>query len=251
MSLQAVILAAGRGTRLQPLTAERSKAMVAVAGRPLIEHVIDSLAEVEPHEIIVVAAPNDSELLDYCARRRFRVVTQESPRGAGDALLRARPLVHSDPFIVSACDSFCEPAHVAALVARHRESLASATLSLLEVAGGESQSGRSAAFTSGDRVIRLIEKPSPSEARDSRFIALPLFILTPAIFPYLEALTPSPRGEIEIQAAIQHLIEAGLATSWHHAARRWQVTTVEDAETLTAEFRARRAEGRAVLPVRS
>ncbi len=68
--MQGVLLAAGKGTRLQPLTLARTKAMAPVAGRPLGVRVADLLVAQGINELIVVVSPSDEEVQPYFARAR-------------------------------------------------------------------------------------------------------------------------------------------------------------------------------------
>ena len=63
--MQAVILAAGRGTRLYPITKTRTKAMCPVAGKPIIERVMDTLIAYGISDFILVISPDDSEIVGY------------------------------------------------------------------------------------------------------------------------------------------------------------------------------------------
>ncbi len=101
--MQAVILAAGEGTRLRPLTLERPKALVMVAGRPLLEHIIDALPAEVDEIILVVGYKADmikKHFGDSYKGRSIRYVYQWMPAGTAHTLSMARPFLDDDRFIL-------------------------------------------------------------------------------------------------------------------------------------------------------
>jgi NDP-sugar pyrophosphorylase family protein len=74
--MQAVVLAAGRGTRLGSLTARRSKAMLPVTGQPLVGRVIERLRAAGDRDLVVVGGPDDQELAEYCKEQSYVIQTE-------------------------------------------------------------------------------------------------------------------------------------------------------------------------------
>src|SRR3954470_13501057 len=114
--MQGVLLAAGKGKRLQPLTLERSKAMAPVAGKPLSGRVADLLVAQRIDELIVVIGPNDSEVQPYFASQAnlsvpVRFVVQHERIGMAHALGLAAPWLVGD-FMMSACDNLVSIEHI-------------------------------------------------------------------------------------------------------------------------------------------
>jgi bifunctional UDP-N-acetylglucosamine pyrophosphorylase/glucosamine-1-phosphate N-acetyltransferase len=99
--MQAVILAAGEGKRMRPLTLELPKPLIKVAGKPILEHIIDALPE-EIDEVIVIVGYKgkmiEDHLGDSYGGRRIRYVHQWMPAGTAHALSIARPLING-PFL--------------------------------------------------------------------------------------------------------------------------------------------------------
>ncbi len=96
--MQCVILAAGKGTRMRPLTDTIPKPLIPVAGRPILEHIIDALPN-EIDEVVVVVSYLKEQIMEWGGEmfhgRRMKYVTQENPAGGtGDALLCARGVLH-------------------------------------------------------------------------------------------------------------------------------------------------------------
>lgn len=100
--MQAVILAAGEGRRLRPLTLERPKALVEVAGRPVLEYIIDALPKEIDEVILVIGYMADmlrKHFGDSYGGRRIRYVHQWMPAGTAHALSMAEPLLREGRFL--------------------------------------------------------------------------------------------------------------------------------------------------------
>ncbi len=238
MSMQGVLLAAGKGTRLQPLTLVRSKAMAPVAGRPLAARVADLLVAQGIIELIVVLSPHDVELRAYFSHQAdlgvpVRFVEQAERKGMAHALGLAAPLIAAD-FIMSACDNLVSVEHVAALVHAHRQGQATATLSLMPIDIAEA-SKTGIVEWDAPFVRRIVEKPAPEEA-PSNIASLPLYVFAPDVLSLLPAITPSPRGEYELQDAIQMLIERTGRVLGVLTEARQQVTNAADLLALNGEY---------------
>lgn len=105
--MQAVILAAGKGVRMQPLTLERPKPLVLIDNRPLLEHIIDALPSVVDEIILVVgykAAMIQEHFGASYQGRRIRYVKQWMAAGTAHALSMAAPLLTSDRFFMLNAD---------------------------------------------------------------------------------------------------------------------------------------------------
>jgi NDP-sugar pyrophosphorylase family protein len=208
--MQAVILAAGKGTRLHPITLKRSKAMLPILGKPIIERIMENIAANGVDEFIVVTSPEDNEIRQHFQgvsklAAYVQFVIQPERKGAGDALRYAAPLIRGD-FIQSACDSLVAAEDIGRLLAIWQEQpRPTAVLSLLRVPMEHIPKTGIVAFD-GMFVTRIIEKPSLAEA-PSDISSLPLYCFPLQILDSLADLPLSPRGEYEIQPAIQALID--------------------------------------------
>ena len=100
--MQAVILAAGEGKRLRPLTLERPKPLVLVAGRPILEHIIDAFPSEIDEVILVIGYKSDmirQHFGDSYKGRSIVYVEQLAPTGTAHALILARPFLHEGRFL--------------------------------------------------------------------------------------------------------------------------------------------------------
>lgn len=248
--MQLVVLAAGKGTRLRPVTDHRSKAMVPVLGEPLVARAVAPWLELGVRELVVVVGPGDREIRELFSRSAGRepdvaVVEQRHRRGMADALAAAAPLVRGD-FAVTACDSLIPGEVVGRMLGAHRPG--SAVLSLMDVA--PDLVARSASVVcDGDRVRRIVEKPAPG-AEPSSTVSLPHYVLPRRILDILPGLAPSPRGEIELQGAIQRLIDADVRVTGVRTSSRSQVSSPDDLLALNLDLLRRSPSLQTVEPER-
>ncbi len=208
--MQGVILAAGKGSRLQPITLNRSKAMLPILGKPIVERVMEDLAANGVDDFILVVSPDDRYINRYFRRESqldadIRFVYQPERKGMAEALQRAAPLICGD-FLLSACDNLISAEHVRQMLMRwESEPRPNAVLTLM---GVDWEAIRSTGIVEqhGPWITRIVEKPRPEEA-PSNISSLPLYCFNPRILDYLPEVPPSPRGEYELQDAIQMLID--------------------------------------------
>ena len=208
--MQGIILAAGKGSRLQPITLKRSKAMVPILGKPIVERVMEDLAANGVDDFVLVVSPDDLYITRYFRRESdieadVRFVYQPQRLGMADALLCAAPLI-TDDFILSACDNLISAEHVGRMIAAWQSSpRPNAVLTLMPIEPDRLGSVGIVEMD-GPWITRITEKPPPEEA-PSNISSLPLYCFSPLILDYLPQVRLSPRGEYELQDAIQMLIE--------------------------------------------
>jgi NDP-sugar pyrophosphorylase family protein len=209
--LQGVILAAGKGSRLQPITLKRSKAMLPILGKPIVERVMETFYANGVRDFILVVSQDDRNIVNYFNEEselevNITFVVQEERLGMANALQRAASYIHQD-FVLSACDNLAPAQHVAELMERQQKDGAiHATLSLMRIDPSSVSKTGIVEMVDG-RVTHIVEKPRLEEA-PSNIASLPLYVFTPRILDYLPQIPVSPRGEYELQDAIQMLIEA-------------------------------------------
>jgi glucose-1-phosphate thymidylyltransferase len=238
--VQGVILAAGKGTRLHPITLKRSKAMAPIMGKPIVERVMAGLVENGVRDFVLVVSPEDGELKRHFLERSdldvsIQFVIQPERLGMANALRLAAPHLRGD-FILSACDNLVSPAHIADLLAAHRARSAQATLSLMEI--DLAQASRTGVVEWRDeRIWRIVEKPAP-EAAPSNISSLPLYVFSAGILDLLPAVKLSVRGEYELQDAIQMLIEQNRLVTGVLTESRLQLTNSSDLLALNRHYLA-------------
>jgi bifunctional UDP-N-acetylglucosamine pyrophosphorylase/glucosamine-1-phosphate N-acetyltransferase len=237
--MQGVILAAGKGSRLHPITLDRSKAMLPILGKPIVEHVIEMFVNNGIDDLILVVSPDDREITRYFRRESpiqadVRFVYQPERKGMANALQCAAPLISED-FVLSACDNLVGESDIAELLATMRgDEEPNAVLTLLPVE--EDRLGSVGIVEmDGSWITRIVEKPDPADA-PSDISSLPLYVFARKILDYLPEVPVSPRGEYELQDAIQMLIEREGRVTGVVIDHRMTLTNAADLLALNREY---------------
>ena len=196
--MDAIILAAGLGTRLRPHTLTTPKPLLPVMGRPILDWIIGSLPPVD--RLIVVVNYLAEQIEAYLAKqthiKNWMTVRQDVPRGTGDALRVCRPHVHADRLLVLNGDDLYGSADLAAL--------ASKPMGLLAHPVDEPRKFGIVFPRSDGTLDKIIEKPD----LDGRQLAnIGAYLFPKSAFEI--DLPLSPRGEYEITDAVSTLAKSG------------------------------------------
>lgn len=199
--VKAVVLAAGKGTRLQPLTATRQKGMISIAGKPILYHVLSAVKRLGIRDVLMVVGDFKEQVMDYFGDGRnldlnIKYVEQKKPRGTGHAVLQVKDKVH-DSFILLNGDLIFEHSIMDELGNYRGENTVVA-------AKVENPSEYGVIRMEGSRLKDIVEKPAPGK-EPSNLVNTGIYLLEPEIFDYLEKLKPSPRGEYEFTEALKGL----------------------------------------------
>lgn len=235
----AVVPAAGQGTRMLPATKAVPKELLPIMERPALQFIIDEAVGAGVDHVVIVtsrskpaieeyfvSAPDVEESLDRQGRtrlaedlrrigRQVRIsfVHQDAPRGLGHAVGRAREAVGDEPFFVLLPDELMEDSSLLLAMGEvfsHTErgvvalkAMASHDLSrygiVTPVGEREPRDGGTAV-----PIADIVEKPAPGTA-PSDLAIIGRYALTPDVFDILDALSPSPSGEIQLTDALNRL----------------------------------------------
>jgi len=232
---QAVILAAGRGTRLGPATARIPKPMLDVGGRPLIDRIIGSLAAAGIRKLVVVTGYLADRLENHLAGGSplpIAFVRQAEPTGTAGAAGMARRFVGQEPFLMCWGDIATAPDHFAQVLSAWEPGGAGA-VGVNEVADVRQLSA--VVFDARRVITSIVEKPSGPPP--SRWNSTGILALTSRIWPHIARLDPSPRGELEMTDAISSMIDAGERLVAVPLSGPWfDVGTFRDLEAARATF---------------
>jgi glucose-1-phosphate thymidylyltransferase len=237
--MQAVILAAGRGKRLHPFTLVRSKAMLPVVGKPFIARILDRFIENSIFQCVIVHNPNDQHIQAFFSQNpqpgiELNFIEQDEPQGMAHALLQAETLIQGD-FLLSACDSLLPSTDYAILLSAWNSTpKPNAVLSLLPVASQEAGSTALVRLQNG-WISEIIEKPQTNHLI-SNISSLPIYIFNQQIFSFLKQIQPSIRGELELQDAIQRLINQQGYVLGTMVSGRLNLTSAEDLLDINLHF---------------
>jgi glucose-1-phosphate thymidylyltransferase len=206
--MQAVILAAGKGTRLRPLTDDKPKVMVEVDGKPLIEDVFDNLIDVGIDEFVVVVGYKKEKIIEhYGDEYRGVPITythQREQLGLAHALLQAEPHVDDD-FVLMLGDNVFR-ANLGDVIRRQQEDRADAAFLVEEVPMEEASRYGVCDTNEYGEIIELVEKPDDPP---SNLVMTGFYSFTPAVFEACHLVQPSDRGEYELPDAVDLLIQSG------------------------------------------
>lgn len=201
--MKAIVLCAGAGTRLRPLTFARPKHLLPVAGRAVLDHVLESLAEAAIEEVVLVVGPESEHLRGFVGDgsrwgMRTEYVVQHPPRGLADAVRCAQAEVEGERFIVHLGDDLLGEG-VSEFVSSFAGSDAQGSLIVKRV---EDPRQFGVIVVEGDRVVGAVEKP-PDPPSDLAIVGV--YGFGPEVFDAIEDIEPSARGELEITDAIDLL----------------------------------------------
>jgi UDP-N-acetylglucosamine diphosphorylase / glucose-1-phosphate thymidylyltransferase / UDP-N-acetylgalactosamine diphosphorylase / glucosamine-1-phosphate N-acetyltransferase / galactosamine-1-phosphate N-acetyltransferase len=224
--VQAILLAAGKGTRMWPLATRRPKPLLPVAGRSLLLRMLDALAAAGATRCVVVvghgAAQIEAAVASWQGAMRVHCVPQGEPRGTGHAVAAAADHVDDDCLLAMA-DGLVAPVTLAAL-ARARGFVVAAH----EVADA---SRYGALRVDGDRVLGIAEKSPqpPSRLVNTGFYRVPL-----AAIRACTSLEPSPRGELEFTDVLAAWATQGKvhwipAQQWLDVGTPWDLLAAHEA----------------------
>ncbi len=212
--MKALILAAGYGTRLHPLTQFRPKAMLPLMGKPMLHHVIDTVRKAGLKEIVLVVGHYKEQIEEYFGNGerlgvQISYAVQAEPKGEYDAVLAAeKSLAEDDRFLMTDCD-------IITMTTRFNDTLKAAksgdmALSLFEVPN-PSQFGVVA--LEGNKITTIVEKPQPG-TEPSNLAVAGVYVFTKAIFDAI-------RKTKDLEVGIQRLIDAGHTVYGSHSKEPW------------------------------
>jgi glucose-1-phosphate thymidylyltransferase len=201
----AIVPAAGIGTRLRPQTHTIPKALLNVAGKPILAHILDALVDRGIERIIVVAGYKGERVRAYLAeryRQGVEVIEQSERLGLGHAVHAAAGTIESGPVLIVLGDTIVEP---------QWEDFLSGDEAVIGVKEVEDPRRFGVVEVEGERVVRLVEKPADPPS--------PLAIVGIYYFPDARPLFASlagliardmrTKGEYQLTDALQAMLQAG------------------------------------------
>jgi glucose-1-phosphate thymidylyltransferase len=205
--MKAVVLAAGKGTRLYPITRHIPKALMPLANKLTIEYVFDRLKEIDATDICLVVGENEAAIKKALGSgKQFGVklsyARQPEPKGLAHALSFAKSFVRNVDFVLYLGDGLFSPGFRDHADRFQKENCAN--LNLVQWVDDPRRFG--VAELEDDRILRLVEKPTHPR---SNYVMAGVYFFRKEIWVAIAKLKPSARGEYEITDAIQALIDDG------------------------------------------
>lgn len=216
-----MILTAGEGTRMRPLTLTRPKTMLPISGKPILQYNIESIRDAGIDEIFLVVGYKKNVIKKYFADgKEFGVklsyLIQEKQLGTAHAIGKGKNVIDEE-FIVVNGDVITDPNLIKEVINYYERNTPDTLLLLTKV---KDPSSFGIVELEDDKVKNIIEKPKPEEA-PSDLANAGIYIFNPIIFNYIEKTQKSPRGEYEITDSIMMEIKDGIDVRGFVSKKRW------------------------------
>ena len=223
--MKALILSGGKGSRLQPITYTHAKQLVPVANKPVLFYVLETIVGAGITDIGIIVGDTATEIEDalkdgkaFGADVSITYIRQEQPLGLAHAVKTAQSFLQNERFLMFLGDNFIEEDIVSVVrYFSHPHCPLHAQVFLKQVPDPQqfgvaqlcTQNGELITSVAGIdeatiHIHRLIEKPKEPV---SNFALIGIYLFDEHIFEGVDAIAPSPRGELEITDAIQYLID--------------------------------------------
>ncbi len=242
--MKAVILAAGKGTRMRELTNELPKPMLPVEGKPILEHIIGGLLLAGIKNIFIVTGFRADVIESYFGDgskwgAHITYGRQEVQDGTGKAPEVAREFIAHSSFLLTYGDILVAPDTYAKMVHRFNEGYFSGVITVTR--GEDVTKGGINFFDEQFCLKRLVEKPTHEQVEqlrqdgwikpgDPAWYNAGIYIFKPSLFEFTAKLQKSPRGEYELTDAVTALITTGHTLAGFEIPGRW--VDVRDPEVL-------------------
>ena len=206
---KAVLLAAGRGTRMRDLTANAPKPMIKVRGKPILLHIVEGLQSAGMKDFLIIIGYHGEMVREYfgdgtCFGLRISYAIQTVQDGTGRVVELAREFVGAEPFILHYGDILVDPQNYERLA-----TLSPETEAIVTVKGNEDVSKGGAVFVNERMEVTDVREKAKAGEPISRWYNAGIYSFRPTIFDFTAKLQPSPRGEYELTDAIRALAQSG------------------------------------------
>ncbi len=229
--MKAVILAAGKGTRLSPLTHNRPKQMLTLAGKPLLAHILDELNKVGITDIIIVIGFKGDMIKDYIKDLHLQVsinfIEQNDQKGTGHATSIVGDEIGGKPFLLINGDII--PSHH--LLKNILNTFRKEQLPGIVTSKTNNLDGFGVVQALNGELTKVIEKPKKTRSSND-FVNVGIYIITNEVIEALKTVVLSPRGEIELTDAFNQValdtqvkIVETSKDSWMHISYPWDLLT--------------------------
>ena len=227
---KAVILAAGRGTRMRELTVDLPKPMIEVRGKPVLQHIVEGLRDAAICELLIVVGYRGDTVRNFLGDgSRYDIAiqyaTQTVQDGTGRVVDLARDFVGDSPFVLSYGDILVDPTNYKRVVRLPKN-----VETIITVTRGEDVSKGGAVYLNEQMELIDIREKSRPDQTTSPWHNAGLYAFRPSIFEFTGKLQPSPRGEYELTDAIRDFAQSGQKVKALELTGEW--ADVRDPEIL-------------------
>lgn len=233
--MKAVILAAGKGTRMKDLTNEVPKPMLKVQGKPILEHILEGLLSAGIHDVFIVTGFRAEVIESYFGngerwKARIAYGRQLVQDGTGKAPEIAKEFVGPSPFLLTYGDILVKPETYQQMIQRYNQGYFSGVVTVTR--GEDVTKGGLNFFDDKFCLKRVVEKPSAEQIEQLRrdgwlkpntpaWYNAGIYIFRPSLFEFTARLQKSPRGEYELTDAITGLVNTNHQLAGLEIQGRW------------------------------
>ena len=227
---KAVLLAAGRGTRMRELTTDLPKPMIKVRNKPILLHILEGLQAAAIKNFLIIVGYQSEAVRNYfgdgtCFGLRINYATQPVQDGTGKVVNLARDFADNSAFVLGYGDILIDPQNYKRII-----DLTDDVEAIITVTRGEDVSKGGAVFLNEEmELVDLREKSKPDEPTSSWYNA-GIYTFRTSIFDFTAKLKPSPRGEYELTDAVRELTRSGKKVKALELTGEW--ADVRDPEVL-------------------
>ncbi len=207
--MKAVILAAGEGNRLRPITSSHPKPLIPLAGKPLLEHTILGLKDAGIDHILLIVGYKETLIKDYFNKYSddlkiiIEYVTQDQYLGTAHATGYAKDFIKNESFLLMYGDLLVDPVVFQEVVKKYNENKVEGLISLIEVKNPQDYGIIS--LDSQGKVNSITEKPQP-DTEMGNLANAGIYIFSHLIFDVIEKTQKSIRNEYEFTDSMEILI---------------------------------------------
>lgn len=242
--MKAIILAAGKGTRMRELTSDVPKPMLPVQGKPILEHILEGLLQAGIRDICIITGYRAEVVESYFGNgarwnSSIHYVRQVTQDGTGKAPELAKAFAGDDSFLLTYGDILVRPSTYQRMLARFAEADFSGLVTVTP--GQDVTKGGINFFDEAFCLRRIVEKPTTAQVEQFLkegwhkpgqpvWYNAGIYVFRPALFRYTAVLQKSPRGEYELPDAINAMLADGGRVAGLEIEGRW--VDVRDPEVL-------------------
>ena len=206
---KAVLLAAGRGTRMRELTVELPKPMIEVRGKPVLQHIVEGFRDAGVTEFLIIVGYRADAVQNFFGDgSRYKIdiqyATQVMQDGTGRVVDLARNFAGDSPFVLSYGDILVDPTNY-----KRVADLPANVETIITVTRGEDVSKGGAVFLNEQMELIDIREKSRPDQTTSPWYNAGIYAFRPSIFEFSGKLNLSPRGEYELTDAIRAIAHSG------------------------------------------
>jgi UDP-N-acetylglucosamine diphosphorylase/glucosamine-1-phosphate N-acetyltransferase len=229
--VKAVILAAGEGTRLRPLTLTRPKHLIPVGEKCVIEYLLDAVKEAGINEILIVVHYRADQLEQFLGDGskndlKIKYLQQNEMKGTADAIKTVEPHANED-FLLIYGDLLTTSEVIRTVLMTHEKKKPTVSMAVVQVKHPEHYGIVKLEDT---YIVDILEKPKLSEA-PTNLANAGVYVFSKEIFEKIRQTPPSPRGELEITDSFKLLIKEKKqilavqipAKDWFDIGRPWDL----------------------------